>query len=53
MKKIKKLKLSELSKIELEAKQMKDLKGGNYCRDKCGTRTPAIGSAYGEWVSYF
>lgn len=53
MKRIKKLKLSELSKKELSQKQMTAIKGGNYCRDKCGTSTPAIGSAYGEWVGYF
>lgn len=53
MKKINKLKLSDLSKKELDSRQMKTVKGGNYCRDKCGTSSPAIGSAYGEWVSYF
>lgn len=53
MKKIKCIKLSELSKSELKEKQMKVLKGGNECRDKCGTISPVIGSAYGEWVTYF
>lgn len=53
MKKIKCIKLSELSKSELKEKQMKVLKGGNECRNKCGTISPVIGSAYGEWVTYF
>lgn len=56
MKKIKSLKLNELSKRELserELKELKGLRGGIECRDKCGTSSPTIGSAYGEWVSYF
>ena len=48
MKQVKKLKFSELSK-----KELKELKGGDYCRDKCGTSSPTIGSAYGEWTAYF
>ncbi|NBH88249.1 TIGR04149 family rSAM-modified RiPP [Parabacteroides distasonis] len=53
MKQVKKLKLSELSKKELNERQLKELKGGDYCRDKCGTSSPTIGSAYGEWTAYF
>lgn len=53
MKQIKKLKLSELSKNELEARQMKVLKGGDYCSDKCGTISPSSSSAGSWWKSYF
>lgn len=53
MKQIKKLKLSELSKKELEARQMKVLKGGDFCDDKCGTSSPPHGSASGWWKGYF
>lgn len=53
MKKLKILKLNNLSKRDLKETDMKNLKGGNECRDKCGTSTPTIGSAYGEWVTYF
>lgn len=53
MKTVKRIRLSQISMQELKDKQMKKIKGGNYCRDKCGSTTPAIGYAYGEWVSYF
>lgn len=53
MKKIKRLKLNELSNRELKEREMKILKGGNQCRDKCGTIDPPIGYGYGTWVSYF
>lgn len=53
MKKIKKLRLSELSKNELETRQMKVLKGGGYCEDKCGTISPSSGSASDWWKGYF
>lgn len=53
MKKLKKLKLSELSKKELEKRQMKTLKGGDYCSDKCGTLTPPSADATKWWRGYF
>lgn len=53
MKQIKKLKLTKLAQKELGTKQMKALKGGDYCTDKCGTSTSVIGSVYGSWVNEF
>lgn len=53
MKQLKKLKLSELSKKELEKRQMKTLKGGDYCSDKCGTQTPVSSDAGAQWKGYF
>lgn len=53
MKQLKKLKLSELSKKELEKRQMKTLKGGDYCSDKCGTLSPVSGTAEPQWKGYF
>lgn len=52
MKHIKKIKLSELSKKELEARQMKVLKGGDYCSDKCGTGS-SLSSVYSSWFNEF
>lgn len=53
MKKIKKLNLIELSKKELEAKEMKVLKGGDYCDDKCGKEKPVKASAAAFWKAEF
>jgi natural product precursor len=53
MKKIKKLKLSELSKRELEDRDMKALKGGNFCQSNCGTISPTLESSSGFWRQYF
>lgn len=53
MKQLKKLKLSELSKKELEKRQMKTLKGGDYCEGKCGTISPNSGSSTDWWRGYF
>lgn len=53
MKKLKKLKLSELSKAELEKRQMKVLKGGDDCGGKCGTVRPPSGSTTKDWHGYF
>lgn len=44
MKKIKKLTFSEMSKKQLDEKQLKTIKGGDYCRDKCGTSGSAMSS---------
>ena len=46
MKKIKKLTFSEMSKKQLDEKQLKTIKGGDYCTDKCG-------SVYPGWQSLF
>ena len=44
MKTIKKIKLTTLSKNNLEERQMKELKGGGYCDDdlrcNCGSNNP-------------
>lgn len=53
MKQLKKLKLSELSKKELEKRQMKTLKGGDYCEGQCGTVTPPSADATKWWRGYF
>ena len=53
MKQIKKLKLSELSKNELEKRQMNILKGGDYCSSKCGTLSPPSADASSYWKGYF
>lgn len=53
MKKIKKIKLIELSKEELEEREMKILKGGDYCDDKCGTVSPSHASSSGWWKGHF
>ena len=58
MKKIEKFKLTTLSKNDLEARQMKELKGGGYCDDggggigircNCGTISPPDDSATDTW----
>ena len=49
MKKIKKLTFSEMSKKQLDEKQLKTIKGG----DKCGTSSSVIGSVYPGWQSLF
>ena len=51
--KTKKLRLAELSKKNLSKKQMKVLKGGDWCYDKCGTQTPPVDVAIVEWLEYF
>lgn len=53
MKQLKRLKLSELSKIELEKRQLKVLKGGDFCSDKCGTVTPPSADATKDWRGYW
>lgn len=53
MKKIEKIKLNELSKKELDTRQMKVLKGGDYCSDKCGTKSPPSADATSWWRGYF
>lgn len=56
MKKIRSLKLNELSKRELDERELKELKGlrgSSECDAKCGTLEPTLGSTYGFWVSYF
>lgn len=53
MKKIKRLTLIEMSKKELNSKQMKQVKGGDDCTDKCGTSSYVIGSVYANWMSHF
>lgn len=51
--KTKKLRLAELSKKNLSKKQMKVLKGGDWCYEKCGTQTPPVDVAIVEWLEYF
>lgn len=53
MKVIKKLKLSEFSKQEMENRQLKSLKGGDWCTDKCGTSTSSRSGTANAWYSYF
>lgn len=53
MKKIKKLKLNELSKEELNERQMKVLKGGDICHSNCGTISPTLADSSGFWHRYF
>lgn len=53
MKRVKKLKLSELSKKELNDRQLKELKGGDICNSNCGTVSPTLGSSGGFWHQYF
>lgn len=53
MKQLKKLKLTELSKAELEKRQMKVLKGGDDCSGKCGTSKPPSGSTTQGWHVYY
>ena len=49
----KKLSLNELSKNELNKKQMKSLKGGDFCAAHCGTETPVDSSVYEDWRAAF
>lgn len=51
--KTKKLRLTELSKKNLSKKQMKTLKGGDWCSDKCGTISPPRSEATEDWYDYF
>ena len=53
MKRLKKIKLSEISNKELETRQLKELKGGDFCSDKCGTKTPPSAVATSWWRGYF
>lgn len=54
MKKIEKLRLTEVAKQELTKKQLKDIKGGDsYCVEKCGYISPDHNDEYNFWVSYF
>lgn len=51
--KSKKLRLTELSKKNLSKRQMKTLKGGDWCSEKCGLVNPPRGEAMNDWYSYF
>lgn len=53
MKRVKMLKLSELSKKELNDRQLKELKGGDYCSDKCGTDDFIKADKENWWNGYF
>lgn len=53
MKKIKKLTFTEMSKKQLDEKQLKALKGGDYCIDKCGTSGSTRSSVYPGWMAEF
>lgn len=53
MKRVKMLKLSELSKKELNDRQLKELKGGDYCGDKCGTSSSVSAEKAPWWRGYF
>lgn len=54
MKKIEKLRLTEIAKQELTKKQLKDLKGGNpHCVQKCGYETPPYSTTADKWLAYF
>lgn len=54
MKKIEKLRLTEVSKQELTKRQLKDIKGGNpNCTQKCGYKTPPYEPTANNWISYF
>ena len=53
MKKIERLRLSNLSKQKVENREMKQLKGGFGCNDKCGTITPSLAEALNLWFAYF
>lgn len=45
----KKLSLNELSKNELNNKQMKSLRGGEFCNKHCGTKKPVDESVTDDW----
>jgi len=51
------LRLTELSKKELSQRQMRNLKAGervrDWCTEKCGTKSPDIDFAGGQWYEYF
>ena len=51
--KTKKLRLAELSKKKMPKKQMKSLKGGDWCLDKCGTVSPPAVETTIDWFEYF
>ena len=51
--KTKKLRLAELSKKKMPKKQMKTLKGGDWCLDKCGTVSPPAVETTIDWFEYF
>jgi len=51
--KTKKLRLAELSKKHLSVRQMKALKGGDWCSEKCGTKKPLDTQAFLDWYDYF
>jgi len=53
MKTIKKLKLSELSKQELNKRQLKSIKGGDICNSNCGTISPTLANSGSFWHAYF
>lgn len=53
MKKIKKLKLTELSKKELETRELKTIKGGDICNSNCGTISSSLADSGGFWHQYF
>lgn len=49
----KKLSLNELSKNELNKKQMKSLKGGDFCAAHCGTEKPVDSDVTGFWKAAY
>ena len=53
MKKIKKLRLSELSRKELDTRELKTIKGGDICNSNCGTISPSLADSGGFWHQYF
>lgn len=53
MMKIEKLRLSNLSKRELENRELKQLKGGDICSVNCGTVTPTLADSNKAWNKYF
>lgn len=50
---IEKLRLSNLSKRELENRELKQLKGGDICSVNCGTVTPSLANSNEAWHKYF
>lgn len=53
MRKIEKLRLSNLSKRKLENRELKQLKGGDICSVNCGTVTPTLENSNKAWHEYF
>ena len=49
----KKLSLNELSKNELNKRQMKSLKGGDFCNQHCGTKKPVDKDVTGTWKAAY